>query len=63
MKPHRALVVFFIFLIASSSFAYDVVLKNGKILHGKVVSDDQNDQSPDPKGFFRDSSEDSIRPN
>ncbi len=33
--------MFLVFLTASSCFAYEIVLKNGKILSGEVVSENQ----------------------
>jgi hypothetical protein len=39
MKQRQKIVLFLVLLMASSCFAYEVVLKNGKILTGEVVSD------------------------
>ena len=41
MKQPRGVFVFLAFLMASSCFAYEVVLKNGKVLSGEVLSEDQ----------------------
>jgi|GEM_PF-3456908 len=41
MKRHQTMVLLIIVLTASYCFAYEVVLKNGKILRGDVVSDHQ----------------------